>query len=241
MRYLALATDYDGTLAENGVVHPNTLSALKRLRETGRHAILVTGRELPDVMKVFPEYPVFERIVAENGALLYDPVSKRETVLAQAPPVEFARALAQKGVAPLVVARVLLATLENQKNIVLETIQELGLELQMIFNKGALMVLPSGVNKATGLTAALKSLSSSLRNTVAVGDAENDHALLRACECGVSVANALPSLKEASDWVTIGSAGEGVTELINQLVEDDLASIPTKDHRDAIPVDDIAG
>ncbi len=75
------------------------------------------------------------------------------------PPVEFARALARKGVAPLVVARVLLATLEDQKEIVLETIQELGLELQMIFNKGALMILPTGVNKATGLAAALKSLS----------------------------------------------------------------------------------
>ncbi len=62
-----------------------------------------------------------------------------------------------------------------------------------------------------------------------------------ACKCGVSVANALPSLKEASDWVTVGSAGEGVAELINHLIEDDLASIAAKDHAAAIPVDDLAG
>ena len=39
------------------------------------------------------------------------------------------------------------------------------------------MVLPSGVNKATGLSAALVELGLSRHNVVAVGDAENDHAL----------------------------------------------------------------
>jgi hypothetical protein len=100
----------------------------------------------------------------------------------------------------------------------------MGLELQVIFNKGAVMILPGGVNKATGLTCALKELGLSVHNTVGVGDAENDHAFLRVCECAVAVSNALPSLKKEADIVTTQDHGAGVTELIDRILEDDLAS-----------------
>ena len=49
MRYLAVATDYDGTLAYSGRVHPDVFEALQRLKDSGRRLILVTGRELPDL------------------------------------------------------------------------------------------------------------------------------------------------------------------------------------------------
>jgi HAD superfamily hydrolase (TIGR01484 family) len=54
MRYLALATDYDGTLAHDGVVDDATIRALERLVHSGRKLILVTGRELPGLESVFP-------------------------------------------------------------------------------------------------------------------------------------------------------------------------------------------
>jgi HAD superfamily hydrolase (TIGR01484 family) len=87
---------------------------------------------------------------------------------------------------------VIVATWTPHEQVVLDTIRALGLELQVIFNKGAVMVLPSGVNKAFGLRAALAELALSAHNTVAIGDAENDHALLAECELGVAVDNALP-------------------------------------------------
>jgi hydroxymethylpyrimidine pyrophosphatase-like HAD family hydrolase len=58
-----------------------------------------------------------------------------------------------------------------------------------------------------------------------VGDAENDHAFLKLCECSIAVANALPALKERADFVTSGSHGAGVEELIDKLLADDLASL----------------
>ena len=97
-----------------------------------------------------------------------------------------------------------------------KTIHDLGLELQVIFNKGAVMVLPSGVNKATGLAAALAELGLSPHNAVGVGDAENDHAFLRVCECSAAVANALPAVKDTADIVMKGDHGAGVAELIDQ-------------------------
>ena len=106
----------------------------------------------------------------------------------------------------------------------LEAIRELGLELQVIFNKGAVMVLPSGINKASGLAAALADLGLSSHNAAGVGDAENDHAFLGLCECSVAVANALPALKEQCDHVTEQPRGAGVAELADLLV-DDLAAL----------------
>jgi hydroxymethylpyrimidine pyrophosphatase-like HAD family hydrolase len=180
---LALATDYDGTLASHGVVDAATLEALERFKATGRRLILVTGRELPDLKRCFPQLGIFDRVVAENGALLYDPVSRQETVIAEPPPAAFVQRLRERNVAPLSVGRVIVATWEPHGATVLEVIRDLGLELQIIFNKGAVMVLPAGVNKATGLAAILHELELSAHSVVAVGDAENYQAFLHACGC----------------------------------------------------------
>ncbi len=225
MRYLALATDYDGTLASDGRVNEDTLAALERLRNSGRKLILVTGRELDDLLHVFPQIDRFDRVVAENGALLYRPATREEKRLGDRPPQEFIKVLRERGVNPLSVGRVIVATWHPHETTVLEAIRDLGLELQVIFNKDAVMVLPLGVNKASGLSVALSELGLSPHNTVGVGDAENDRALLNLCGCGVAVANALPMLKESADFVTKGDRGAGVIELIDRLVASDLSEL----------------
>lgn len=221
MRYHVLATDYDGTLATHGTVEPSTTAALVHLRASGRKVLLVTGRELPDLKNVYPEFAVFDQIVAENGALLYDPATARETLLCEPASPGLAEHLRALDV-PISVGRAVIATTEPYHHIVLETIHELGLELQLTFNKGAVMVLPSGVNKATGLLAALKGLGVDPAATVGIGDAENDHAFLAVCGCGVAVANALPSLKSRAQVVTRGTHGSGVAEIIDEMIANDF-------------------
>ena len=89
MYFVALATDYDGTIAEDGVVAEATLEALRELKQSGRKLLLVTGRELPDLKKVFPEIALFDLVVAENGGILFDPKTSEETLLAPEPPQVF--------------------------------------------------------------------------------------------------------------------------------------------------------
>ncbi len=238
MRYLALACDYDGTIAHGGVVAEETLSALRFLRSSGRKLLLVTGRRLDDLKTVFPHLELFDRVVVENGALLYRPETREECVLAEEPSAPLVEALQAAGVAPLAVGRTIVATWSPHEQTVLETIRALGLELQVIFNKGAVMVLPSGTNKASGLTKALQELGLSAHNVVGIGDAENDHAFLSACECGVAVANALPLLKERADLVTTGDHGAGVVELIEHLQENDLEDVPLPRHQLVLGVRD---
>ena len=228
MRFFVLACDYDGTIAHHGRVSTETVDALKRLIDTGRRLVLVTGRELDELLEVFPELELFEWVVAENGALLYRPSNREEHVLAEPPPHEFIQAVRQRGVAPVSVGRAIVATWEPHQHTVLKTIQDLGLELQVIFNKGAVMVLPAGVNKATGLLAALKQMNLSQHEVAGIGDAENDHAFLSLCECSAAVANALPALKERAHVVTRGDHGLGVAEFIAQLIDNDLADHGTR-------------
>ncbi len=230
MRFVALAADFDGTLAHDGVMTAATVSSLEKLKASGRKLLLVTGRELADLQTIFDRLDLFDLCVMENGSTLYFPGERREQSLAPAPSEKFVAACRERGVAGLSVGRVVVATWESETAKVLDAIQAVGLELQVIFNKGALMVLPSGVNKASGLAAALNQLCLSRHNVVGVGDAENDHAFLAACECSVAVANALPALQERADLVTQRSHGAGVEELIETLVRDDLAEIPLQRH-----------
>ena len=223
MRYHVLATDYDGTLALDGRVDAATVESLRKLLATGRRLVMVTGRELPELLSIFPEIDLFEWVVAENGGLLYRPSTKAEKPLAESPSGSFLQALHDKGVDPISVGRVVVATWEPHQGAVIETIRDQGLELQVIFNKGAVMILPAGVNKASGLIAALQEMEISPHNVVGVGDAENDHAFLRLCEMSVAVANALPALKDTADLITAGDHSRGVCQLIESLIANDLA------------------
>jgi len=236
MRYHVLASDYDETLATHGQLPDSTRKALERLRRSGRQAVLVTGRRVDDLLPSCPDLSPFEVVVAENGAVLYRPATKERRVLTEPPPAAFVERLRALGVNDLAVGQVVVATWQPHESAVLTAIRELGLELQVIFNKGAVMVLPSGVNKATGLAAALSALGYSPHEAVAVGDAENDHALLAFCECGVAVQNALPTLKERADLVTRAERSAGVEELIGRLLENDLADLSPALARHDIPI-----
>lgn len=224
MRYLALACDYDGTLASDGKVGPEPLAALGQVLASGRRLVLVTGRELPDLMAVFPHLNLFERVVAENGALLYRPHSRDERLLADPPPHELGAALRERGVEPLSVGRAIVATREPHQTTALEVIRKLGLDHHVVLNKESVMILPAGVNKGVGLHAALDEMGLSPHNVVGIGDAENDHAFLSLCECSVAVSNALPMIKEGADVVTEAENGAGVMELVRYLLSDDLES-----------------
>ena len=217
-RFVALASDYDGTLAKDGKVSASTLAALNRFKACDGCIVLVTGRVLPELEAVFPDIGVCDLVVAENGALLFWPKSGEVRLLAPPPPPAFAERLAELGAEPLTVGRCIVATRTPYEVAVLKTIEEMHLDLSIIFNKGAVMVLPSGVSKATGLEAALKALDVRAEETIGVGDAENDLAMLKMCGLGVAVANALDTVKAAADWVTPGARGDGVAQALDALM-----------------------
>jgi hydroxymethylpyrimidine pyrophosphatase-like HAD family hydrolase/energy-coupling factor transporter ATP-binding protein EcfA2 len=235
------ATDYDGTIAEGNRVSETTARALARVRATGRKLLLVTGRMLPDLQAVCPDLErMFDAVVAENGALVYVPERRETRTLGDAPEPALIEALARRGV-PIALGGVIVATDAPYAEAALAAIQETGVERALVFNRGALMLLPGGVTKGTGLTAALAALELSPHNMAGIGDAENDHAFLAICECAVAVADAVPALRERADYVTRAPAARGVVEFVEEHLLNDLVELMPRLTRHHLPLGETAG
>jgi hydroxymethylpyrimidine pyrophosphatase-like HAD family hydrolase len=225
MRYLVLVTDYDGTIATGGKADESALLAIERLRRSGRRVLLLTGRRVDDLLTVCPRLQLFDYAVAENGAVLYEPRAREQTLLGRPPPPQFIERLRDLTGNALDVGKVIVSTRLPHDTAVLQAIQEMGLEVQIIFNKDAVMVLPAGVNKASGMDYALRKLGLSSHEAVGIGDAENDHSFLERCECAVAVANAVPSVRQSVAFTTKRENGRGVAELVDEMIENDLSRL----------------
>ncbi|MGC4002357.1 MAG: HAD family hydrolase [Pirellulales bacterium] len=235
MKVVALASDYDGTLAHDGHVSRETIAAIERLRSSGRKFFIVTGRELPELKSIFAELRLCDGVVAENGGLLYFPQDDSEQVLGESLPEQFLTEVSRREIKPFSVGKVIFASWRPHEGPILEVIQNLGLGHQIVFNKDAVMVLPAGVNKASGLSALLKLANIEPVETIAVGDAENDHVFFDFCGLGVAVANALPAVKERCDLVMHGDHGDGVIELIDRILSEDLPPARVSKQSNVVP------
>ena len=220
----AFAADYDGTLAEDGRVRDSTWRSLDLLKAEGWRLVLVTGRELSDLRAVCPRLDRFDLAVLENGALLYDPVKGVEVLIGPSPPPELVARLRLEGVDPISVGRGIVALWEPHLEVARRAVAEIAEGWTIVRNKRAVMLLPVGVDKASGLTEALARLGVEPAETVAVGDAENDLPMLTACGFSAAVANALPAVREAVDYRCRGARGEGVEELIDLCLSERLPS-----------------
>jgi hydroxymethylpyrimidine pyrophosphatase-like HAD family hydrolase len=224
MRYVALAAGFDGTLARDGRCDERCIESLRALAATGRKLILVTGRELRELLEIFPEARLFDYVVAENGAVMHRPATRESEILAQAPPEILLQELRRRHVTPLTVGSSIVRTVQANEAEVSAALHKLQLDFQLVTNPGALMMLPAGVNKASGVWAALRELGVSRHNLVAIGDGENDLALFEFAEHAVAVQNSDPLVQRVANRTTQGAYCDGFLELARDLIADDLAA-----------------
>ena len=231
MRYVVLAAGFDGTLARDGRCDERCIDALRELSATGRKLILVTGRELRGLLEIFPEARLFDYIVAENGAVLHRTATRQSEILGQAPPEILLQELRRRHVTPLSVGSSIISTKAEHFETVLEALRKLKLHMdyELVTNDDSLLILPPGIDKASGMSEALRELGVSRHNLVAIGNAENDLPMLAWAEHAVVVSNADESIKQAADRVTEGAYCDGFLELSRDLVATDLAtSVPRR-------------
>jgi hydroxymethylpyrimidine pyrophosphatase-like HAD family hydrolase len=209
--FRAVALDLDGTLAVGDRVSEEILATIDETR-SDRAVLLMTGRVRRDLDRVFPGLMAhFDAVVTENGAVLS--TSKISRLLYEPVDIEVDKVLADRGVAATR-GEVLLAIDSRDGVVASQVITDLGLDCQVVHNRGSAMILPAGVTKAAGLLAALEALGLSIHNTIAVGDAENDLSLLRGVELGAAVADAVPSVADHADLVLDHPNGAGVVALL---------------------------
>lgn len=212
MHRRVLAFDFDGTLAENGIVAPELQQALERLRIGGYALFLVTGRQFERVdLGLLRD--MFVGIVWENGALLHHMATGEVYLPFGKVNPDLVDALTTAGV-PLEHGRAIVSTWEPYGEIVWRTVHQWGGDAVVVNNKGAVMILPAGAAKGTGLERLLWICGFSPRNLVSFGDAENDLSLLALGEFGVAVGDAVPALKALADLVSTQPGPAGVLDVL---------------------------
>jgi len=230
MRFTVFALDYDGTIAQGGVLDPEVRRAIAEARQRGITVAIVTGRILNDLRRVAGDLRFVDAVVAENGAVVAFPEGGHSVALATSPPQHLLDDLRKRGVSIEVGQCVIEADARFAPEF-LGAIRDLELPYVLIFNRSRLMALPSGVNKANGFREALRTLRLSPHNAMAIGDAENDHDLLEACELGVAVAWGSPALKQKADEILPGQGSKAVAGFIRRAAEDPRLAPERVGHR----------
>ena len=216
MKLAAIALDYDGTIATNNVMDPSVRRAIADARDAGIAVILATGRRYDDLRRWAGDLTCFDVVVAENGAVVDFPLRGRHVVLGHRPHPNFVAELRRRGVV-CEPGEALVEADASMSATLIEVIHALELPLVLTFNRGRVMALPQAIGKSTGLRHALHTLRISIHNTIAIGDAENDHDLLDACEVGVAVEWGSAALRAAADEVIRGAGPSAVAEYIRNL------------------------
>lgn len=224
MRYVALAAGFDGTLAINGRCEASCVEALRAIAATGRKLILVTKRELRDLLEIFPEAGIFDYLVAESGAVMHRTATRESTILAHAPPENLVQELHRRQITPLAVGSSSITTSCAHEGEVAATIRKLQLDCEMMTNEDTLIILPGGVSEASGVQAALEELGVSAHNLAAIGNAASDLPLFDLAEHSVAVQNADPLLKHSADRTMRDANSEGFIEFARDLIATDLAA-----------------
>ena len=214
MKFGVLALDYDGTIARDGILDSDVKASIAETRARGITVILVTGRILSDLKRVAGDLQFVDAVVAENGAVLAFP-NGHSWLSGHPPPPVFLDELRRRAI-DFVAGQCIVETDAALAPRILAVIRELELPLALLFNRGRLMVLPQAISKATGLRQALIALRLSAHNAIAIGDAENDHDLLAACEIGAAVGWGSPALQRSADEVIRGDGPNAVAPYIRQ-------------------------
>ena len=213
-----IACDFDGTGATDGHPAPELYAALAAARAQGIITLLVTGRVLEDVQRACEDLSPFDAIVAENGAIINLCGLGRTIQIGEAPPEHFLGELRAQGV-PFHSGAVIIGTWQPHAHKLLDLIRQFGIDAQLTFNRAAVMLLPSGINKAVGIRRALDELGRSERNLMAFGDAENDVPMLMNAEVGVAAWGSVQAVRALADDFVSQPGGAGVSLYIRKILE----------------------
>lgn len=213
--YRLLAFDYDETAATEGAIPPVAEEAFIEARRAGWRLALVTGRPHEELLAICRQVPLFDLVVDENGGVIHLPEFGVLQEIADRPDRRLREGLVRRSV-PFISGRIVTITRRPYEAEARAVIDEHGLAMEMFCNRHAIMIVPRGTDKASGLKEGLTHLGLEPHEIIAVGDDANDLALLRLAGLRVAVANAIDAVKAEAHMVLARPNGEGLAEFIRE-------------------------
>jgi HAD superfamily hydrolase (TIGR01484 family) len=217
MKVSVVALDFDGTIADgNGQIDRDVIEAILELRRSGIAVLIVTGRRLEHLREGVGDLRIVDAVVTENGALIVFPSNGR-TIFVGRKASKALQAEFSKLQLNFTAGECVIEMEASDAAAALQIIRKLELPLTLQFNRSRLMVLPQGISKGIGLREALAAMRLSPHNTLAIGDAENDHELLNTAEVGAAVAWGSQALCDIADDVIKGGGAPDVARYLRQI------------------------
>jgi hydroxymethylpyrimidine pyrophosphatase-like HAD family hydrolase len=216
MNQRILAFDFDGTIAEDGQVPIEIIEVFRQAHDQSHALFLVTGRlfRQADIAGILP---YLTGIVWENGAVLEHLPTERVSVPFGTLPELLVKDLEQTGI-EMLTGMAIAATWAQHEGLVKQVSDQHHYCPTLDWNKLALMILPTGANKGSGLKRLLEQCHFSSHTLMAFGDGENDHSLLAIADTAVAVQDAVPSLQEMAHVVSNHPGPSGVVEILEDLL-----------------------
>lgn len=212
----AIACDYDRTLTDESLVlSENAVISLKNARKNGIKVFLASGRRLPFLVDTNERYDFVDLIIAENGAVIYDPANGTTIFLGEG--LEELRS-AFVDVDYVNVEEVIVATTIDHLDDVKEIIRINELSVDIELNRNDVMIMPKGINKGSGVAKAAEIHGIRREHLACIGDAENDLRMFAVAGIRVAVANAVKGLKNEADIICNEPYGDGVKEFVEGLM-----------------------
>lgn len=216
--FVAIISDYDRTLTDESLkLWRPAIEALKSLREKREIKIVIaSGRRLSFLLEKLDSLNLVDAFIAENGAVVHIPKSNITSTFNK--DMSQVKAALNASSVPTEEGDVVVSTKRAFEKEVKRILRERGLRMGFHYNRDALMILPAGVSKATGVLWAGSELGLSTGGLICIGDAENDLPLFEIASVRVAPEDAIPEVKNKADVVCTGVCGLGVTRFLNDLL-----------------------
>lgn len=220
MKFKAIVADIDGTITcEKRELH---LGAMKKIRSLKVPVVLATGNTLCYARTASRLIGLNGAVIAENGGAVTIRFDLQGTFEESLEECEKAYSFLSDyfkltKLDPLYrkteIALRRDFDLEKARNL----LKSQNLDVEMVDTKYAIHLKSTKINKGFGLKKLAIMMGLKSKDFVAIGDSENDVEMFEVSGFGIAVGNGDKIIKEAADYVTEASFGDGTVEALEFL------------------------
>ncbi len=220
MKFKAIVADIDGTITcEKRELH---LGAMKKIRSLKVPVVLATGNTLCYARTASRLIGLNGAVIAENGGAVTIRFDLQGTFEESLEECEKAYSFLSDyfkltKLDPLYrkteIALRRDFDLEKARNL----LKSQNLDVEMVDTKYAIHLKSTKINKGFGLKKLASMMGLKSKDFVAIGDSENDVEMFEVSGFGIAVGNGDKIIKEAADYVTEASFGDGTVEALEFL------------------------
>ncbi len=218
----AIITDYEQTITDKmpGDDFNETdidRGMLRSMRKLNIDLILATGRNIRYVKRMCKKFTGWRCIVAENGAVIYFPATKKTITINTYYMTRAKKLIKNLNLPGTMAGKVIVRARAVDEQLIKEKLGKLNEKVSIIKNANEIMIVPINVDKGLGLRIAMRYLNIDMDKTIVIGNGENSQSMFMNPGIKIALSNAAEKLKKLADHVTKNTSTKGMRELITQI------------------------